>query len=173
MGLPFSLDQWLLDNADALKPPVSNKQIWEDSDMIVTIVGGGNVRTDYHDDPMPEFFYQLRGNMNLRIQDEPGRPARDMAIREGDIFLLPPRVRHSPQRPDPDSIGLVIEYARPEGSMDGFEWFCPSCYALVHRAEVQLQSIVRDLPVVFETFYGSLDARTCGSCSTVHPRPGE
>ncbi len=173
MALPFNLDAWLEENADSLKPPVNNKQIWEDSDMIVTVVGGGNERTDFHDDPLPEFFYQLRGNMNLRIQDEPGKPARDMPIREGDVFLLPPHVRHSPQRPEADSIGLVIEYARPEGAVDGFEWFCPNCHELVHRGEVQLTSIVRDLPVMFEAFYSSEEARTCPNCGTLHPRPGD
>lgn len=173
MQLPFNLQQWIEDNADSLRPPVSNKQIWENSDMIVTVVGGGNVRTDYHDDPLPEFFYQLKGTMNLKIRDAPGEPPHDMPITEGDVFLLPPHVRHSPQRPDPDSIGLVIEYARPEGQVDGFEWFCPNCNALIHRAEVQLQSIVDDLPPVFEAFYGDDKARTCPTCGTVHPRPGE
>jgi 3-hydroxyanthranilate 3,4-dioxygenase len=173
MGLPFSLAEWLEENSDSLRPPVSNKQIWEGSDMIVTVVGGGNERTDFHDDPLPEFFYQLRGNMNLRIQDAPGQPARDMPINEGDIFLLPPHVRHSPQRPEPDSIGLVVEYARPEGQVDGFEWFCPDCHELVHRGEVQLKSIVDDLPVMFESFYSSEEARTCPNCGTLHPRPGQ
>ncbi len=172
MQLPFNLAQWIDDNAEFLKPPVSNRQIWENSDMIVTIVGGGNVRTDFHDDPLPEFFYQLKGTMNLRICDGPGEPPRDMPITEGDVFLLPPHVRHSPQRPDPASIGLVIEYARPAGSVDGFEWFCPRCHALIHRAEVQLESIVDDLPPLFEAFYGSDEARTCSSCGTIHPRPG-
>lgn len=173
LTLPFNLEQWLDENADSLKPPVSNRQIWEDSDMIVMIVGGGNVRTDFHDDPLPEFFHQLKGTMNLRISDAPGRPPRDMPIREGEIYLLPPHVRHSPQRPDPDSIGLVVEYNRPAGALDGFEWFCPSCHELVHRAEVQLDSIVRDLPPLFDAFYGSESARTCPKCGTVHPAPGE
>lgn len=166
---PFNFNQWIKDNADNLKPPVSNQQIWEDADMIVTVVGGGNERTDFHDDPLEEFFYQLRGDMNLRIQEAPGQPAVDMPIREGDIYLLSPHVRHSPQRPDPDSIGLVIEYSRPEGAVDGFEWFCPDCHQLVHRAEVQLASIVRDLPPLFEAFYSDPEARTCGNCGTIHP----
>jgi len=170
---PFNLNQWIEDNAEFLVPPVSNRQIWEDADMIVTIVGGGNERSDYHDDPREEFFYQLRGDMFLKIVDAPGTPSRDLAIREGDIYLLAPRVRHSPQRPDPDSIGLVIEYARSDGELDGFEWFCSKCHALVHRAEVQLESIVADLPPLFESFHSSLEARTCGECGTVHPTAAE
>ncbi|MDH3682363.1 MAG: 3-hydroxyanthranilate 3,4-dioxygenase [Acidimicrobiia bacterium] len=167
---PFNFQQWIDDNADSLKPPVSNKQIWEDADMIVMVVGGGNVRTDYHDDPREEFFYQVKGDMNLKVR-EAGSPAVDTPIREGDIFLLPPHVRHSPQRPDPDSIGLVVEYARSSGELDGFEWYCETCNGLVHRVEVQLSSIVRDLPPLFEAFYGDVGARTCGTCGTVHPAP--
>jgi len=166
---PFSLNQWLEENAEFLQPPVSNRQIWEGTDMIVTIVGGGNERTDFHDDPLEEFFYQLKGDMNLRIWPGVGSEPYDMPIREGDIFLLPSRVRHSPQRPDPESIGLVIEYARPDGALDGFEWVCGNCHGLVHRTEVQLQSIVRDLPPLFEAFYQDTEARTCPSCGTVHP----
>lgn len=173
LQLPFNLMQWIEDNADSLQPPVSNKQIWADSDMIVTIVGGGNERTDYHDDPLPEFFHQLKGTMILKIRDRPGAPERDMPITEGDVFLLPPHVRHSPQRPDPDSIGMVIEYARPKGAVDGFEWFCPNCHQLIHRAEVQLESIVADLPPVFKAFYEDEAARTCNACGTLHPRPGQ
>lgn len=167
---PFNFARWIEDNADQLKPPVSNKQIWEGSDMIVTVVGGGNVRTDYHDDPRSEFFYQLKGDMNLRLR-EPGQQPEDMPIREGDVFLLPPHVRHSPQRPDPDSIGLVVEYARDPGELDGFEWYCPACNTLVYRVEVQLASIVRDLPPLFDAFYEDLEARTCPACGTLHPAP--
>lgn len=167
---PFNFAAWLAEHEEDLKPPVANKQIWPGTDMIVTVVGGGNIRTDYHDDPREEFFYQLTGDMNLKIREE-GQPARDLPIREGDIFLLPPHVRHSPQRPDPDSIGLVVEYARDEGEVDGFEWFCDNCNSLVHRVEVQLTSIVDDLPPLFAAFYGDHAARTCGTCGTVHPAP--
>jgi 3-hydroxyanthranilate 3,4-dioxygenase len=170
MRPPFNFARWIEDNADQLKPPVSNKQIWEGSDMIVTVVGGGNVRTDYHDDPRSEFFYQLKGDMTLKVR-EPGGERRDLPIREGDIFLLPPHVRHSPQRPDPDSVGLVVEYARDPGEHDGFEWYCGACNSLVHRVEVQLDSIVRDLPPLFDAFYRNLEARTCPQCGTLHPAP--
>ena len=106
----------------------------------------------------------------LRIRED-DRP-RDIPIREGDIFLLPPHGRHSPQRPEPGSVGLVIERQRPQGQVDGFEWFCPSCGALLHRIEIQLQSIVKDLPPLFERFYGDLSKRPCAGCGTVHPGKG-
>jgi 3-hydroxyanthranilate 3,4-dioxygenase len=164
---PFNLDRWIDEHREQLKPPVGNAQIYEDADFIVTVVGGPNARTDYHDDPLEEFFYQLRGDMVLRIMED-GRP-RDVPIRQGDIFLLPPHVRHSPQRPQPGSVGLVIEYRRSEGVKDAFEWYCLACHARVHRVEVQLVSIVLDLPPLFERFYADESLRRCPSCGTIHP----
>jgi len=166
MRTPLNFARWIEEHRDRLKPPVGNAQVWEDGDFIVTVVGGPNHRTDYHDDPLEEFFFQMKGDMVLRIM-EGGRP-RDLSIREGDIFLLPPHVRHSPQRPA-DSLGLVIEYRRPPGVRDAFEWYCLDCNALVHRAEVQLQSIVRDLPPLFQRFYDDAALRRCRSCGAVHP----
>lgn len=166
---PFNFQKWIDEHRDILKPPVGNAQIWEDADLMVTVVGGPNSRTDYHDDPVEEFFYQLEGNMILRIMDEEGSPPRDMPIRAGEIFLLPPHVRHSPQRPEPGSVGLVIEPKRPAGAKDAFEWYCPNCHHRVHRAEVILESIVRDLPPIFQAFYDDEALRTCGNCGAVHP----
>ena len=167
--LPFNLSEWIEHNRHELRPPVSNKQIWLDDDLIVTVIGGGNERTDYHDDPLPEFFYQLEGTMVLRIIDQEGHPPYDVPINAGEVFLLPPHVRHSPQRLDPTGLGLVVEVGRPEGVVDGFVWYCESCWHLIHRAEVQLRSIVDDLPPLFDAFYESADARTCPACGVVHP----
>ena len=170
---PFDFEGWIAKHRDELRPPVANKQVYEDADMIVMVVGGGNVRTDFHDDPREEFFYQLEGDMILRIQEAEGQPADDMVIGEGEIFMLPANVRHSPQRPDPESIGLVVEAPRRPGDRDGFEWYCPSCHHRVHRVEVELGSIVDDLPPLFDAFYASVEARTCQRCGTVHPAPGD
>ena len=167
MRAPLNLKRWIDDHRDVLKPPVGNAQVWEDGDFIVTVVGGPNRRTDYHDDPLEEFFYQLEGDMTLRIMED-GRP-RDVPIRAGDVFLLPPHVRHSPQRPVPGSVGLVVEYRRPPGALDGFEWYCLACHARVHRIEVALKSIVRDLPPLFARFYDDASLRRCPACGVVHP----
>ena len=85
------------------------------------------------------------------------------------MYLMPPHLRHSPQRPEPESRCLVIERARPEGMMDGFDWYCLKCDGLVHRVEVQLKSIVDDLPPLFAAFYASEKLRTCPHCGAVHP----
>lgn len=163
----FNFKEWIDEHRHLLKPPVGNKQIWENTDMMVTVVGGPNQRTDFHDDPVEEFFYQLEGDMVLKIIED-GK-MRDLYIKEGDIFFLPPHVRHSPQRPMPGSVGLVIEPKRPEGLKDAFEWYCFECGELVHRSEVQLKSIVDDLPKVYQAFYNDEDARTCPNCGVIHP----
>lgn len=166
-GKSFNFQTWLDANSELLKPPVGNRQIWEDADFIVTVVGGPNQRTDFHDDPMEEFFYQIKGNAYLDIMDN-GKLER-VDLKEGDIFLLPPHVRHSPQRPEHGSRCLVIERQRPLGVMDAFEWYCQNCNHLVHRVEIQLKSIVTDLPPLFDRFYNDADARLCEHCHTVHP----
>ncbi|GAB3672449.1 3-hydroxyanthranilate 3,4-dioxygenase [Actinocorallia lasiicapitis] len=168
-SMPFNLNGWIAENQHLLKPPVGNVQIWKDADLMVTLVGGPNQRTDFHDDPIEEFFYQLRGNMVLRVMEEEGRPPRDLLIRQGDVFLAPAHLRHSPQRPEEGSIGLVVEFARPADQKDAFEWYCVHCHHLVHRSEVQLQSIVEDLPPIFSAFYGDEDARRCPNCAAIHP----
>jgi len=154
---------------ELLRPPVGNRQIWEDGELIAMVIGGPNQRTDYHDDPSEEFFYQVEGDMVLRVMEEAGKPPVDVPIRAGEIFLLPPHVRHSPQRPVPGSIGLVIEAPRPPGAKDGFEWYCLKCHDLVYRTELVLKSIVEDLPPLFEKFYQDEAARRCRNCGVVHP----
>lgn len=161
----FNFAQWIDRHAHLLKPPVGNQQVFSEAgDLIVMVVGGPNARSDFHDDPYEEFFYQLRGDMRLRILEN-GR-ARDLPIREGEVLLLPAHVRHSPQRPE-GSVGLVVEKVRPPGVDDGFEWYCHACGGLVHRVEVNVKNIVTDLPPLFDHFYSS--ARKCPACGQVHP----
>lgn len=167
---PIDLFGWIDEHRDVLKPPVGNAQVWADTDFMVTIVGGPNQRTDYHEDPCEEFFYQLRGDMVLRTWQD-GGPV-DIPIREGEIFLLPPGMLHSPQRPVPGSLGLVIERTRPAGAVDAFEWYCAQCSQRLHRAEVELRSIVDDLPPLFASFYEDEEARTCVACGWLHPGRG-
>jgi 3-hydroxyanthranilate 3,4-dioxygenase len=164
----FNLQGWIDQNRDKLKPPVGNAQVWEDGEFMVTIVGGPNQRRDYHDDPTEEFFYQLEGDIVLRLIEEPGKPPIEVPVHQGEVFLLPKHIRHSPQR-GPNTIGMVVEMPRPDGQLDAFEWYCPSCHSLLHRAEVRLKSIVKDLPPLFEKFYASEEFRKCKQCGTIHP----
>ena len=162
----FNFQGWIENNRHLLKPPVSNKKIFEDADMTVQVIGGPNERTDFHVDPVEEFFYQLKGDMVLKVVD--GGQIYDVPIREGEVFMLPARVPHSPQRPQDGSIGLVVEAARPN-ALDGFEWYCFACGAQVHRVEVKVENVVRDLPPVYDAFYADANARKCKKCGTLHP----
>ena len=168
MGLAaFNFSKWIDEHAHLLKPPVGNQLVFREAeDLIVQVVGGPNTRTDYHDDPYEEFFFQLRGNMVLK-GIENGRPC-DIPIREGEILLIPGHFRHSPQR-EAGSVGLVVEKIRPLDVDDAFEWYCPKCFACIHRVEVNVQNIVADLPPLFQAFSASEAKRTCGGCGTVHP----
>jgi 3-hydroxyanthranilate 3,4-dioxygenase len=164
---PFNFQRWLAENAALLKPPVSNKLVFENTGMVVQVIGGPNQRVDFHDDPVEEFFYQLKGDMVLKIAED--RRILDVPIREGEVLLIPPHTRHSPQRPVPGSLGMVVESARREGDIDGFEWYCFSCGGRVHRVEVAVTDIVADLPPLFAAFHADRAARTCRECGALHP----
>lgn len=164
---PINLAAWIDEHRHLLKPPVGNKVI-EAGDFIIMVVGGPNARTDYHYDEGAEWFHQLEGEMVLRVQDD--GVARDIPIRAGDTFLLPPRVPHSPQRM-PGSIGLVIERRRLEHELDGLMWFCERCNTKLYEEFFKLRDIEQDFPPVFDRFHSSPAHRTCTACGHVHAAP--
>ena len=118
---PFNFRGWIDEHRHLLKPPVGNKLVFRDSEFIIMVVGGPNSRSDFHVDPGEEFFYQLEGDMTLRTV-QAGQLV-DVPIREGEIFLLPPLLPHSPQRLA-NTVGLVIERQRRAGERDGLQWYC-------------------------------------------------
>ena len=122
LKMPFNLHQWIEDNQDLLKPPVGNKNLYVDAgDFIVMIVGGPNARKDYHYNESEELFYQVKGDINVRVQLD-GK-AVDIPIKEGEMFLLPAKVPHSPMRGE-NTVGLVIELVRKGRPLeDGLMWF--------------------------------------------------
>lgn len=167
---PLNFQQWIDEHRHLLKPPVGNAKVYEDTDFIVMVVGGPNARKDYHYNEGEEFFYQLEGDVTVRIIDD-GVP-KDIHIRQGDIFLLPPRTPHSPQRPA-NTIGLVIERKRTERELDAFMWFCEQCGNKLYEEYLPLKDIVTQLPPLFERYWGSLEHRTCSKCGTVMEPPAK
>lgn len=169
--LPAALNfqKWIDTHRHLLKPPVGNKCVY-DGDFIVMVVGGPNKRSDYHWDEGPEFFHQIEGEMLLRIQEDGAR--RDIPIRAGEVFYLPPRIPHSPQRM-PNSVGLVVERKRLADERDGLLWFCDVCNHKLYEEYFPLKNIESDFPAVFERYYQSLDARTCNACGHVNPAPAK
>ena len=80
LAAPIDFKNWIEENRHLLKPPVGNSVVYDEGDFMIMVVGGPNSRKDYHVDPVEEFFYQLEGNMLLKIMDN-GKPV-DVPIQE-------------------------------------------------------------------------------------------
>ncbi|TAF67867.1 MAG: 3-hydroxyanthranilate 3,4-dioxygenase [Cytophagales bacterium] len=157
----LNLMQWVEEHKDILKPPVGNKEIYPGGDMIIMVVAGPNERKDYHYNETPEFFLQLKGDIKLKIIEN--NEFKEIAIKEGDIYLLNAGIPHSPQRPA-GTIGLVIEERRKENHTDGFQWYCDECHNKLHEEYFKLTDIVKQLPEVFARFNNNDSLHTCKNC---------
>tara|TARA_Y100001949_G_scaffold167169_1_gene164594 strand:- start:631 stop:1158 length:528 start_codon:yes stop_codon:yes gene_type:complete len=161
---PFNLQEWIDNNRDLLKPPVGNKNLYANAgDYIVMIVGGPNARKDYHYNETEELFFQLEGDILVKIQED-GKSV-DIPIKAGEMFLLPAKIPHSPIRSE-GSVGLVVERKRP-GMNDGLLWFCDNCNHKLHETYFQLSNIEKDFLPRFREYYGSEELRTCSNCGEV------
>ena len=162
---PFNLQKWIDENRDILKPPVGNKNLYADAgDYIVMIVGGPNARKDYHYNETEELFYQLEGDIIVKIQEE--GQAVEIPIKAGDMYLHLAKVPHSPIRPE-GSVGLVIERKREAEHLYGLQWYCDNCNNLLHDTYFPLTNIQKDFLPRFKEFYRSEDLRTCKKCGYV------
>jgi 3-hydroxyanthranilate 3,4-dioxygenase len=155
-------------------------------------VGGPNSRTDFHIEQGSELFFQLRGGMELptiQVGRSSGccsvsqRSQADLAacacdylffalpqagklklvkIPEGHFFVLPPRIPHSPQRPEENSLGLVIERARVTGEMDAMRWYTDfaTCNELLYERWFRCEDLARDLPPIVKAFKASHECAT-------------
>ena len=156
---PFNLNKWIAENKELLKPPVGNKNLYiESEDFIVMIVAGPNARKDYHYNETEELFYQIEGNIIVKTQQE-GKMV-EVQIKEGEMFLLPPKIPHSPIRPA-NSIGLVIERKREAQHKDGLMWFSEKENALLYEEYFHLTNIEKDFLPIFKKFYNNKKLRTC------------
>ena len=162
---PLNLARWIEEHRDQLKPPVGNKLIWRERQFTVMIVGGPNIRKDFHINPTEEFFYQLEGDMVLRIMDENLKRV-DIPIREGEIYLLPKLVPHSPQRPE-GTIGMVVEMERPKDQLDHVRYYCDKCDHVLFDPTFYCIDLGTQLKPLIEQFKGDLALRTCDQCSHV------
>jgi 3-hydroxyanthranilate 3,4-dioxygenase len=165
---PFNLKGWIDEHRHLLKPPVGNAMLWNDGFMVM-VVGGPNQRSDFHVNPGEELFYQVEGDITLRVMED-GKP-RDIPIRQGELFLLPAGVPHSPQRPA-NTVGLVVEHRRPQEANDHMRWYCKKCGALLYDAEFHLTDLGKQLKPIIEQFQAREDLRTCKACHTVNEVPG-
>jgi 3-hydroxyanthranilate 3,4-dioxygenase len=157
----FNLMQWIAENPDKLKPPLGAKTVFREDDFMVTVVGGPNARTDYHVNPTEEFFFQIKGDVAIRIQHN-GKP-HDVELPEGSIYLLPANVPHAPRR-GPDTVGLIVERIRKDGMTDTHRWYCEKCNGVLFEKTVRIEILERDMPPVFEAYYGNPDNQVCTTC---------
>ncbi|KAK0618516.1 3-hydroxyanthranilic acid dioxygenase [Bombardia bombarda] len=160
LSSPVNLPKWLEENSHLLKPPINNYCVYSD-DFTVMIVGGPNARTDYHINQTAEWFYQYKGAMMLKVVD--GSTFKDIIIREGDMFLLPANTPHNPVR-FADTVGIVLEQKRPEGSIDRMRWYCQNCSEVVHEASFHCTDLGTQIKAAVEAFKASDETRTCSKC---------
>jgi 3-hydroxyanthranilate 3,4-dioxygenase len=175
---PLNLPKWLEENGHLLKPPVNNFCIHRGG-FTVMVVGGPNERTDYHINQTPEWFYQYKGKMTLKVVDDGA--FKDITINEGDMFLLPGKclllmsselvltvanVPHNPVR-YADTVGIVVEQDRPEESQDSMRWYCPNCKEVVHQTSFHLVDLGTQIKQGILDFESNAENRTCKKCGTV------
>jgi 3-hydroxyanthranilate 3,4-dioxygenase len=160
---PINLQAWVAEHRHLLKPPVGNKPIW-DGDFLVMVVGGPNARTDYHVNPGGELFYQIEGDIVLKIVAD-GKP-QEVPIRQGELFLLPAGVPHSPQRPA-GTVGLVVEVPHFARGTHHLRWYCKKCNNLLHDAAFEPKDLGKQIKAMIEEFNADLALRTCKKCGTV------
>ncbi|KAL8823324.1 MAG: hypothetical protein Q9191_005961 [Dirinaria sp. TL-2023a] len=160
LSSPLNLPRWLEENSHLLQPPINNYCVYN-KDVTVMIVGGPNARTDYHINETAEWFYQYKGSMLLKVVDEGS--FRDIAIHEGEMFLLPPNTPHNPIR-FADTVGIVLEQPRPAESKDRLRWYCQNCGNMVHEAAFHCSDLGTQIKGAVNSFKEDEEKRKCKQC---------
>jgi len=107
----------------------------------------------------------------LKVVDE--GVFKDIIIREGEMFLLPGNTPHNPVR-FADTVGIVLEQKRPEGSFDRMRWYCQECKEVVYEAAFHCTDLGTQIKKAVEEFKESGDRRKCKTCGAVaHWKPVE
>lgn len=162
------LMKWIGENRHLMKPPVGNKYLYSGKDFFVMIIAGPNARNDFHMTDSEEFFIQLKGDIKVTIRDAQG--VRDVPVREGEVFFIPPGVPHSPQR-GPNTLGLVVERRRPPHEKEHLMFFCPKCHELVYDKAFACRDIVEHFAQAMEEFWADPKLSTCTKCGTRITKP--
>jgi 3-hydroxyanthranilate 3,4-dioxygenase len=165
---PFSQKEWIEQNLPRALGAIGNKEVFKGSDFIYQIIKGPNARNDFHLDPFDEIFFQIQGDIAVHVIEE-GRERR-IPVKEGEVFLLPKGVYHSPRRPA-GTVGLVLERPRKPDELDAVAWFCPGCATKLHEVSFWCDDIEKGLKSVIDAFNADLALRTCRKCATVLPDP--
>ena len=162
---PIHLATWIEENAEAFRPPVANKVVFNDSEFITMVVRGPNRRNDFHRNPGDELFQQLRGTIRVDIREMDGSFTAHL-VHEGDVFLVPAGVPHSPRRPA-GTWGLVIERVRRRGETDSLTWYCSACGSELFSRSFLLRDIETEIAAILDAFASDAAHRRCGHCGHV------
>lgn len=157
---PINLTKWVEEHRDELKPPVGNKYLYDGDGFFVMVIGGPNARNDFHMTDSEEYFYQVKGDIVVRIIEDGA--IRDVVVREGETFFIPGGVPHSPTRP-PGTIGVVVELRRPPGEIEHLQFYCEKCHQLVFDKAFDCADIVEHFADAMEEFWADEELSTC-SC---------
>lgn len=165
---PINLQNWIDKNKHLLTPPICHKLVFEEKEAFVIVIGGPNNRKEFHYNEAPEFFFQLKGEMLLKIRD--GSEVKNIIIQEGEMFLLPARVPHSPVRYE-NTVGIVVDMRHPKKG-DGLQWYCPQCDILLYEEYFKVNDIETDFLPVYDRFFSNNSHYTCGECGYQVEREG-
>lgn len=157
----INLMKWIEENREHLKPPTGNKMIWEDRNFMILVVAGPNSRGDFHINNDEEFYYQLEGDMHIRVREDD--KTVNYPVRAGEMFLLPAGIPHSPQRAA-GTLGMLVLRKRPETDTDGFAWFCEECHEPMYEEHLHMTDFASQLPPLFDRFYKNPEHSTCKKC---------
>ena len=165
---PTDLKRWIEENRHLFRPPFkTNRVLAHYREFIVLILSGPNARLDFHIEPGEEFFYQIHGDIELHIKPE-GERRQVVRIREGEIFLCPGGLAHSPRRCE-GSWGLVMERKRKPDEEEGFLWFCEKCDEQVLSRTMTQGDIASQVTKIYQDFNADPALRRCKSCGYVFP----
>ncbi|GBL86780.1 3-hydroxyanthranilate 3,4-dioxygenase [Araneus ventricosus] len=143
------IDKWLEENKKYFVPPICNKLMYKDGQLKTFFVGGPNSRKDFHMEEGEEFFYMLKGDMRLVVHEQGS--FRDIKISEGEVFMLPARVPHSPQR-IADTIGLVIERERAPKETDLLRYYIDGTDEILYEKWFHCENLEELGPLIKEYF---------------------
>ena len=99
--------------------------------------------------------------MLLKVVDDD--QFKDIPIREGEMFLLPPNTPHNPVR-FADTVGIVLEQPRPAGSKDRLRWYCQICGEIVNEEAFHCTDLGMQIKEAVDEFNASDEKRKCGNC---------
>ncbi len=168
VAAPINIGRWVDEHRSELKPPVGNKYLYDGNDFFVMVIGGPNARNDFHVTNSEEYFYQLKGDIVVRIRE--GGAIKDVPVREGETIFIPGNVPHAPTRP-PGTVGVVVERRRPPGEIEHLQFYCENCGELVYDKEFDCKDIVQHFSQAMEEFWADETLSICKGCGTRVAKP--